>query len=140
MDPYEKSKVLAEKAAWDFFNGLPEDDRFELVTICPGFVLGPILCGPGFASGRAIEAVVTGEYPGLPRVSFPIVDVREVALAHLRAVQLPEAKNQRFIVAGQLKWFTEMAEILSAEFRPQGYKFATRQFPKFVFRILGVFS
>ena len=93
MDPYEKSKVLAEKAAWDFVDGLPEDKRFELVTICPGFVLGPILCGPGFASGRAIEAVMLGEYPGLPRVSFPIVDVREIALAHLRAVQVDEAKN-----------------------------------------------
>ena len=53
---------------------------------------------------------------------------------------MPEAKNQRFIVAGQLKWFTEMAEILSKEFRPQGYKFATRQFPKFVFRFLSLFS
>ena len=97
-----------------------------MVTICPGFVLGPILCGPGFASGRAIEAVVNGEYPGLPRVSFPVVDVREVAQAHLQAVKLPEANYQRFIVAGELKWFTEIAEILSEEFRPQGYKFATR--------------
>ena len=93
MDPYEKSKVLAEKAAWDFHEGLPEDEKFELVTICPGFVLGPILCGPGFASGRAIEAVVNGEYPGLPRVSFPVVDVREIAQAHLQAVRVPEAKN-----------------------------------------------
>ena len=45
-DVYAKSKVLAERAAWDLVKELPEgDDRMELATILPGFIMGPVLCG-----------------------------------------------------------------------------------------------
>lgn len=48
---YEKSKTLAEKAAWDFVHNLPENERFELVTINPVLILGPNLCNSDFTSG-----------------------------------------------------------------------------------------
>ena len=48
--PYTKSKTLAEKAAWDYLKELPEDEKFEVVTINPSLVVGPSICGPGFAS------------------------------------------------------------------------------------------
>lgn len=47
---YAKSKTLAEKAAWDYLKELPEDEKFEVVTINPGFIVGPSICGPGFSS------------------------------------------------------------------------------------------
>jgi len=84
ISPYAKSKVLAEKAAWDFCENLPADEKIELVTILPGLVIGPALCGPGFTSAKAIQFIMSGM--GLPRISVSVVDVRDCALAHLRAI------------------------------------------------------
>ena len=81
--PYEKSKTLAEKAAWDFHKDLPENDRFDLVTINPSLILGPPLTHSEFASGLTISTIMSGKYPGLPKIAIPMVDVRDVAYAHL---------------------------------------------------------
>ena len=89
--PYLKSKTLAEKAAWDFIKNLPEDEKFELVTILPGFVLGPNLNEAQFSSGDVIKKLMMRELPALPHLSFVMVDVRDVAEAHLRALQIKEA-------------------------------------------------
>ena len=66
--PYEKSKTLAEKAAWDFLQNLPEEERFECVTINPGLVLGPNLNQANFSSGDIIRDIMTGKTPGFPNV------------------------------------------------------------------------
>ena len=81
--PYEKSKTLAEKAAWDFQASLPEEERFEIVTVNPGLVMGPNLNTAYFSSGDILRKMMMGEFPGLPKVMMPIVDVRDVAKAHL---------------------------------------------------------
>ena len=60
MRPYPKSKVLAERAAWDFQKALPEGERFELVTICPGFIMGPPLRKEGFTSGGFLKMMMEG--------------------------------------------------------------------------------
>lgn len=60
--------------------------------------------------------LMNAEAPGVPRFAFPIVDVREVALAHLRAVKVEEAKNQRFILSNEPLWFRDMARILKEEY------------------------
>jgi nucleoside-diphosphate-sugar epimerase len=77
--PYEKSKTLAEQAAWDFQKELPENEKFEIVVINPGFVLGPNLNKANFTSGDIIKKLVTGEIPRTPEISFGTVDVRDVA-------------------------------------------------------------
>lgn len=59
---------------------------------------------------------MNAEIPGVPRINFPVVDVRDVALAHLKATTVPEARNQRFILNCQGMWFKEIAEILKAEY------------------------
>jgi dihydroflavonol-4-reductase len=66
--PYEKSKTLAEKAAWEFLNGLPESERFELVTINPVLILGPSLIAGDFTSASIITQLMSGKYPGMPKV------------------------------------------------------------------------
>ena len=96
LSAYAKSKVLAEKAAWDFCEKLPADEKIELVTILPGFVIGPSLCGPGFTSAKAIQFIMSGR--GLPRMSFAVVDVRDCAMAHLKAIQVDDAKDKRYIL------------------------------------------
>lgn len=81
--PYEKSKTMAEKAAWDFQASLPEEERFEIVTVNPGLVLGPNLNKAQFSSGDIIKKLMMKELPGVPLMQMPIVDVRDVAEAHL---------------------------------------------------------
>ena len=65
---YEKSKTLAEKAAWDYQKDLPENDRFELVVINPSLILGPPLIQSDFASGLTISMLLSGKFPGVPRI------------------------------------------------------------------------
>ena len=62
---------------------MPQNEKFELVTINPGFILGPAFVGAGFSSGEVIDKLILGKYPGLPKVSFGCVDVRDCAMAHL---------------------------------------------------------
>ena len=81
--PYEKSKTMAEKAGWDFIASLPKEEQFEFVTINPGFIIGPNLNECNFSSGDIIKKVMTGGLPGIPKIKMPMVDVRDVAQAHL---------------------------------------------------------
>lgn len=93
-EAYDKSKLLAEKAAWDFLAELPEEEKFELVIINPVLIMGPaIIRSKEFSSGQIIQKIMNKEIPGCPKVNLPITDVRDVALAHLRAVTVAEARN-----------------------------------------------
>jgi len=65
---YEKSKTLAEKAAWDFVKALPESERFELVTINPSYILGPSLVNTDFTSSLLIKKIMAGAFPGMPKI------------------------------------------------------------------------
>jgi len=91
---YMKSKTLAEKAAWDYQAANP---GFDIVTILPCFIMGPAPTGDG-ESVTYMKNILNGSKSEVPRNSSSFVDVRDVALAHLRAIQLPEAANQRFIL------------------------------------------
>jgi dihydroflavonol-4-reductase len=90
---YEKSKAIAEQKSWAFVKENAQAP--ELVTICPGFICGPFLSQGSSAttSISAITQVMNNSLPGIPHISFPSVDVRDVALAHLRALEKPEAAN-----------------------------------------------
>jgi dihydroflavonol-4-reductase len=84
--PYYKSKILAEKCAWDFIDNLEGDEKFELNTCNPGFVIGPLLNKQGGASQDIVTQIMKGKLPGLPPIHFPVVDVRDVADAHIKAL------------------------------------------------------
>ena len=79
---YMKSKTLAEKAAWDFVKDLPEDEKFEVVVINPGFIIGPSLVSAKFSSGDVVEQIMFGKMPVL-NLCMECVDVRDLAKAHL---------------------------------------------------------
>ena len=91
MTAYEASKALAEKAAWEYLDSLPEHQKFELTTICPGLVIGPSLIAGGFTSGKLISDLMNNEFPALPHASIPCVDVRNVVQAHVRAIKTDSA-------------------------------------------------
>jgi len=109
ISEYGKSKTLAEKAAWDFLASLPEDQRFDLVTILPGFVMGPPLRKEYTASMGFIMRLMKGEMAEIKDDGVGAVDVRDVAFAHVQAVKKPEAANRRFILINYGAKFIEFA-------------------------------
>ena len=120
--------------------GLPEEEKFELATINPSFVIGPAISGPGFESQKIIADMVTGKLPGLPLLKFHYVDVRDVALAHVRALEEPEAAGKRVILAAEEMWMADFGKILHDEFQPQGYEFKTSVPPYCFMRFASIFS
>ena len=140
IGPYEKSKTLAERAAWDFVECLEGEKSLELTTINPGLVLGPVLEKDYGVSAQAILKLMRREYPGCPRLGWTIVDVRDVASAPLAAMTTPDAAGQRFCFCVDFVWMKDMAVILNEHFGDRGYKSPTRTLPDFVVRIAGLFD
>jgi len=138
--PYEKSKARAEKAAWELVKNLSDDEKFELCVINPGFILGPVLQGSTCTSMEFHRRLLQREVPMVPRISFPMCDVRDVAGAHIAAMTSPKAPGNRFVSVTDTMWVPEMARILNEEFRPLGYKVPTWVAPKFGLRVMALFD
>ena len=94
---YNKSKTLAEKAAWDFQESLPEAERFDIVTLNPALIMGPAHQTNEFASGGIVRDMMASSGP-VGRTKMGMVDVRDVAKAHLLAIKVDAAKNRRFLL------------------------------------------
>ena len=139
VTPYQKSKTIAEKAAWDFYNNQDSDNRMELAVINPGGVMGPQLGNDlGGASTQIVSQLISGKFPMIPALSFPFIDVRDVAILHLKAMTTPEADGKRFIAAhSEPTWMYEVAEVLSAA----GYeKIKLKKAPSFMLKLIGLFD
>ena len=139
VTPYQKSKTIAEKAAWDFYNNQDSDNRIELVVINPGGVMGPQLGNDlGGASTQIVSQLISGKFPMIPALSFPFIDVRDVAILHLKAMTTPEADGKRFIAAhSEPTWMYQVAEVLSAA----GYeKIKLKKAPSFMLKLIGLFD
>jgi dihydroflavonol-4-reductase len=133
---YQKSKTLAERAAWDF----AAESGLELVSVNPGFVLGPLLSPHVGTSVQILRRLLTREVPGSPKMGFASVDVRDLAVAHRLALETPAAAGNRYIVAGEHIWMREVAAILAAEFNPQGYRVPTGSLPTWLLRVAALFD
>jgi len=120
MTPYVRSKILAEKAAWDFIENLNEDEKFELCTINPGLVTGPLLVKGEGASQQIFTDLMRGTHGSAPKVHFPIVDVRNVAEAHLKA--LKSMPFERYAMVEGTYKVSECGKLLYDEFSQYGYK------------------
>lgn len=130
-EPYAKSKLKAELAAWEFVKNLNEDKMFELTVVNPAYVQGPLLsASSGEGSKEFCQRLLNGKFPALPDVSSAIVDVRDVATAHIAAMEKSEAAGNRYILSNCTLHFREMAQIVGTEFEPQGYKIPTKNMPK----------
>ena len=127
---YTRSKVIAERAAWDYMAG--EGAGMELACINPVLVLGP-LTSPGFsASVEAVTQVMRGKMPATPKVGFQLVDVRDVADAHVSAMTVPEAAGERFIVGTEFLWYREVVDILREAFPAYAKKLPKGELPDFL--------
>jgi len=131
---YNKSKTLAERAAWDFL--AKEGGSLELSVINPVAVFGPVL-GPDYSSSiLLVQRLMVGAMPGCPRLYFGLVDVRDVADAHLRAMTHPAAKGERFLaIAGDFMSMVEVAKVLKRHLGPAAKRVPTRELPNWVVRL-----
>ena len=138
VQPYPKSKTLAERAAWDFAAKAP---GFELAVVNPVAVVGPALGPDTSTSIVLVQRMMDGSMPALPRISFGLVDVRDVADLHLRAMTDPRAAGERFIaVAGDFMPFKEMAATLKSRLGPAAARVPSREVPDWVLRFAALFS
>lgn len=136
--PYVQSKTIAERAARDFM--AREGGNLEFVTINPSLVLGPV-SGPDFSTSiEAISQLLGGKLPGCPRLGFAVVDVRDVAAAHVAAMTAPDMNGERFIVAGPFLWMTEIAEILKRRLGTKARRVPTRGLPDWLVRLSSLFN
>ena len=136
--PYEKSKTLAEKAAWDFVEKLPDDQKFEFTVINPVLVLGPILQGSMCTSMEVPVRLLLRQMPALPKLNFPIIDVRDLAAGHIAALTSDKAVGHRHIMCGENMWYGEIAKVYADEFKPQGYRIPTMVVPNWIVRIMAL--
>jgi nucleoside-diphosphate-sugar epimerase len=132
--PYSYSKTIAEKEAWDIAK---EQDQWDLLVINPGWILGPSLSRrkDSTSIGMMIEFGDGTNKMGVPEVWNGIVDVRDVAAAHIKAGFTPEASGRHIIVSGEAS-LPDVANILRKHFG-NDYPFPRRQMPKFLFWLVG---
>jgi nucleoside-diphosphate-sugar epimerase len=139
LTAYTKSKTLAERAAWDFV--AREGGALELSVVNPVGVFGPLL-GPDFSTSiEIVKRLMDGSVPGCPRLSFGVVDVRDVADLHLRAMTNPAAKGGRFLaVAGDFMSMQEIALLLKARMGDAAGRVPTRVLPDWLLRLAALFD
>jgi dihydroflavonol-4-reductase len=133
---YTKSKTLAERAAWEYI--ATEALELELTTVNPVLVTGAPLDAHYGSSVSVIERILLGKDPMLPDISFSIVDVKDVALMHVKAISTEAAKGQRFIASSGSRTFVQLAKTLKAAFPTR--KISTVQAPSFLIRFLSLFD
>jgi len=136
--PYRRSKTLAERAAWDYMDG--HAGPTELVTVLPGAVFGPILATSTIGSVAIIGRMVSGIMRAIPHIGLEIVDVRDLADVHIRAMTSPDAAGQRFLATGEFMWMAEMARVLRDGLGADGRRVPTRQVPDVVVRLAARFT
>ncbi|MBS0333242.1 MAG: aldehyde reductase, partial [Proteobacteria bacterium] len=139
VSAYARSKTLAERAAWETIHAQTGDT--QLATVNPALVLGPVMSRDFSESVQVVERLLSGRVPGLPRLGFNVVDVRDVAELHVRAMIDVNSAGERYIAAGTYAWMADLAELLRARVTgPQRAKIPTRKMPDFVIRLAGLFD
>jgi nucleoside-diphosphate-sugar epimerase len=135
--PYPKSKTIAERAAWDFV--AKEGGALELSVVNPVAVFGPVL-GPDYSpSILIIQRMMDGAMPGCPRLYFGLVDVRDVADLHIKAMTHPAARGERFLaVAGETMSMRDIALVLKARLGAAARRVPTREIPNWVVRLVSL--
>lgn len=135
---YERSKIYAERAAWDFMQ--KEGGALEMVVINPGAVIGPVLGKDFSPSIEIVRKLMDGSVPGCPRLGWPLVDARDIADLHVRAMTHPAAAGQRFLGAGEFLWMADIAKILRERIPSHAARVPKRNLPNWLVRLTAMFD
>lgn len=136
VSPYSRSKMLAERAAWDFVAGAGQG--MQLSTVNPGMIAGPPLDRHYGDSIGLIRRVLRGKDPMLPDFALSWVDVRDVAEVHLRLLQRPGTAGRRFIATAQTLSLPEVARVLKAAHPDR--RIPTGTAPNLAIRVMALFD
>ena len=134
-NPYHYAKTVAERAAWD---AEAAQDRWRLVTVNPGLILGPSLT-PASESGSLflLDELFKGYFfYGAPDFSFTTADVRDVAEAHIAAAENPAAKGRYIIAHETMTSFHDMSRIIRTRY-PRDLRLPRTRLPHLPVRVLG---
>jgi dihydroflavonol-4-reductase len=139
VQPYQKSKTIAERAAWDFV--AREGGKLELAVVNPVGVFGPVL-GPDLSTSIVlVKRLLDGSLPGCPDIWFGVVDVRDVADLHLKAMTHPAARGERFLaIGGDFVSVRQIAQMLKDGVGEAARKVSTRRLPSWLMRMAGLFD
>ncbi len=137
LTPYARSKTIAERAAWDFVRERGETEKLAVVN--PGAILGPVLSDDRSYSIEMVERLLRG-MPGVPRIGFNVVDVRDVADLQLRAMTAVAAGGERLIAVESFRWMEQVAGVLREELGEAAAKVPTRRVPNVLVRAMGIFD
>ncbi|MHB1104616.1 MAG: NAD-dependent epimerase/dehydratase family protein [Devosia sp.] len=138
VSSYAKSKTLAERTARTFLASARKDLHYS--TINPGFVLGPVLDRDIGTSAEAIANFMKGKYPGCPRLSFPVVDVRDIARMHRLALETLAPSGGRYLGVAEVAWFVEMMRPIKARLGDKARRIPVREWPNSLVRLFGLFD
>ena len=136
--PYIVSKTRAERAVWEWAKETDWEQRLAVVN--PGFILGPTLDGRTNTSLNVIKLIMTGAYPAVPPVEYAIVDVRDLAELHVRAMTVPEAGGRRLVGTANALSMTEMGRVLCKAFPGYCETIPSRTLPGLLVRFLANFN
>ena len=114
--PYKRSKTIAERALWALHSELGPHERPELVTLCPCLVVGPVQNGRRNTSIEPIRRLLAGQIPAVPHLAWNIVDVRDVAAAHVAALTSKNAAGHRYLLRADSRWMMDIAKNLARDF------------------------
>jgi nucleoside-diphosphate-sugar epimerase len=139
VDAYGKSKTLAERAAWDFISA--EGGSLELTTMLPVAVMGPVMGRNVSGANHIIQRMLNGAMPAVPNLFIPIVDVRDVACAHILAMTHAGAAGERFLLSnGPALALREIGAIVKADLAGDSSRVPTRTIPNLILRALALFK
>ena len=139
VSAYVKSKTLAERAAWDFIER--EGGDLELAVVNPVGIFGPVLGKDVSSSIELVRRMMNGSLPAVPRMYFGVVDVRDVADLHLRAMTDPAAAGNRFLaIAGEPITLPEMAAVLRNRLGSAARRVPKRVMPDGVVKAIALFA
>lgn len=136
--PYVKSKTVAERAARDWI--MAEGGDMEFVSINPAAVIGPVWGSDFSASIEAVKKLLEGSLPGCPDFGFGIVDVRDVADLHVRALNASGMAGERFICSGPFLKMIDIAHILKEGLGKDARRVPTRKLPDFLVKLSANFD
>ena len=138
ITPYIQSKTIAERAARDWV--AREGAGLEYCSICPSVVLGPVWSRDYSASVTVVKKLLDGSLGACPDIGFGIVDVRDVADLHVRALTASGMAGERFIASGRFMKLREIADVLREQLGPQASRVTTRNLPDWLVRVMAPFN
>jgi len=138
IHPYVKSKTISERAARDWMD--VNGGEMEYCSINPGMVLGPILSPDFSTSLEALKKMLDGSLPGIPDLGFCVVDVRDVADLHVRALTAADMDGERFFAAGKFFRLHDIAMLLKEKLGDEARKVPTRKLPDWLMKAVSIWN